>query len=273
MEIFLKSERNNPLVSIIVPIFNGNISHIIEALDSIKFQNYKNIECLIIDDSTQQENIELIKRYCRNNPRFRYFGRYGVDGLGGALNYGLINCKGELIARMDADDISISSRIAIQVKFLNDYPEVAVVGSNMVLIDDKGIKFGKKVYGIDHDSIVKQFIFKNGMAHPSIMFRRKIIDSGDLYNPLFRYCEDLELWLRLLNKGYIFSNIKEPLILYRESVKYNRVMNNWKYNFRARIKHFSISSLSSYLSVTIALLHLVLPKSIRSLLYKRMTKI
>jgi len=273
MKICPKSEQDQPLVSIIVPVFNGTIGHIIEALESIKFQNYQNLECLIIDDSTKQENIELIKNYCLNDSRFHYFGRYGVDGLGAALSYGLAYCNGVFIARMDADDISISSRIAIQVTFLNDNPEVTVVGSNVTLIDEKGIEFGKKVYGIDHQSIVKQFIYKNGMAHPSVMFRRTIIESGESYDPLFRYCEDLEFWLRLLNRGYVFSNIKQPLIFYRESVKYNRVKNNWIYNFRARNKYFSLGSLSSYLSVTIALMYLVLPESIRRLFYKRMTKI
>ena len=272
MKIYPKSEELQPLVSIIMPIFNGDTGHILQALDSIKFQNYQNLECLIIDDSTKQENIEFIKNYCLNDSRFHYFGRYGVDGLGAALNYGLANCNGLFIARMDADDISIPSRITTQVAFLNDNPEVAIVGSDVILVDEKGIKFGKKVYAVDHKSIVKQFVYKNGMAHPTVMFRRTIVESGDLYDPLYRYCEDLELWLRLLNKGYIFSNIKQPLIFCRDSFKYSRVKNNWIYNFRARNKYFSLGIPSSYLSVTIALIHLVLPVTIRRLLFRMITK-
>jgi len=273
MKVYSKSEKIQPLVSVVVPAFNGTFGQIKEALESIKFQNYLNLECLIIDDSTKQENIDLLKNYCLDDSRFNYIGRYGADGLGAALRYGINYCKGKFIARMDTDDISIPSRIATQVAFLNDNPEVAVVGSNVTLINEKGTEFGKKVYGDDHQSIVKQFVYKNGMAHSSVMFRRTIIESGESYDPLFKYCEDLEFWLRLLSKGYIFSNIKRPLICCRESIKYNRVKNNWIYNFRARNKYFSLYVLSSYLSVTIALLHLVTPESIRRLFYKMMTKI
>lgn len=273
MKVCPKSEKFHPLVSIIVPVFNGATDHIIEALESIKLQNYQNLECLIIDDSTKKENIELLKNYCLYDSRFYYFGRYKTDGLGAALSFGLTLCNGTFIARMDIDDISIPSRIATQVAFLVDNPEVAVVGSNVTLIDEKGIEFGKKVYGVDHQSIANQFIYKNGMAHPSVMFRRTIIESGESYDPLFQYCEDLEFWLRLLSKGYIFSNIKQPLIFCRESVKYNRVRNNWVYNFHARNKYFSLGILSSYISVTIALIHLVIPESIRRLFYKMITKI
>lgn len=253
------------LISIIIPTFNINFDFVSLALDSISNQSYRNFECLIIDDSTSKESIIFLKDYCATHSNFTYYGRYSTDGLGSALNYGMSLCNGEFIARMDADDISVPMRLQVQAEFLHANPSVDLVGSNMEVIDHTGQTIGHRKYGLNHSAIRKQFMFRNAMAHPTVMFRR-VFDDGFSYDRAFRMCEDLELWLRLLQKGYIFANINDNLVQYRESVQYHRVRENWSFNLRARVKNFSMTKIESYVSVVMSLIHFIIPDSFRTVL-------
>ncbi len=258
-------------VSVIIPTFNGNLDHTLLALDSIHKQSFSSFECLIIDDSTNKDYISFLQEYCNSHSKFFYYGRYSNGGLGSALNYGLSLSKGNLIARMDADDISNSERLEVQTRFLDNNPEVDIVGSNMEIIDSAGNHLGFKTYKISNQDIKKQFVFRSAMAHPTIMFR-KFADSNLNYDPSFRMCEDLELWLRLIKNGFIFANINENLLLYRENVIYKRVREHWKYNLRARVKNFSFLNIGDYFSALIALAHFVVPNFIRAQIYDYMHK-
>ena len=253
------------LISIIIPTFNDNLEFVLLALDSISNQNYKNFECLIIDDSTSEESIVFLKDYCATHSNFIYYGRYSKDGLGSALNYGMSLCKGDLIARMDADDISVPTRLQVQAEFLHANPSVDIVGSNMEVIDHTGQTIGYRKYALNHSAIRRQFMFRNSLAHPTVMFRR-VFDDGFRYDRSFRMCEDLELWLCLLKEGYIFANINDNLVQYRESIKYHRVRENWIFNLRARAKNFSVTNIESYVSVIVSLIQFITPDWLRAVL-------
>ena len=114
-------------------------------------------------------------------------------------------------------------------------------------------------------------MLRNAMGHPTIMFRR-VVDAGVSYDPAFRMCEDLELWLRLLQKNYIFANVNENLVQYRESIRYDRGRDNWRFNARARVKNFSISNIESYVSVIVSLVHFVVPNFFRAALQNYLRK-
>ena len=261
------------LVSVLIPLFNGEFSKIKDALDSIRNQSHDNLECILIDDSNDNNISKSLKSYCELDIRFVYVGRYKNDGLGAALNYGLSFCKGEYIARMDGDDISVTDRIKIQLKFFQSNPNIDIVGSNMAIIDEQSNIYAIKKYGLDHNSIIRHFSYKNGMGHPSVMFKRNIIDSGELYRKDFRFCEDLELWLRLLKKGYRFSNIDKVLVFYREDRNYNRIKDNWVYNLKARKLHFKATNIYSYISIFSAIINILMPIGIRRTLYKIATRL
>ncbi len=265
-------KTNQGLVSVVIPIFNGNSIFINDSLNSIRDQTYTNFECIIIDDSTDMEIITMLKKYCKKNQGFKYIGRFGRDGLGAALNCGMKICKGQFIARMDSDDLSVNDRLATQVKFLTDRVDIDIVGSQMTLIDHDGVAFGYKKYQLEHDDIVKHFGFQNALGHPSVMFKRKLVEAGNSYDQNFRYCEDLELWLRLLRKGYKFANIERSLIYYREDRDYERGRDNWIYNWKARRQNFSPSQLYSYLSIGLAFINLFIPDKLRLVIYKILTR-
>lgn len=269
----LMKQEEPILVSVLIPVFNGVFSRIKEALDSVKNQSHKNLECILVDDSSDMNISNLLKSYCNEDNRFFYEGRYKKDGLGSALNYGLNKCRGKYIARMDADDICVVDRIKNQVDYLESNSDIFIVGSNMAIIDEENNIHAIKKYRLDHLSIMKHFSYQNGIGHPSVMFRKKIVDSGELYRKDFRYCEDLEFWLRLLKKGYRFGNIDQALVLYREDRNYHRIKDNWKYNLKARKLHFTFTNIYSYISIFSAIINILMPNVIRRTLYELMTRL
>jgi glycosyltransferase involved in cell wall biosynthesis len=229
----------SPRVSCIVPCFNEDLSFLQESLASIRNQTYKDFECIVVDESTDYKTACLCKKICDLDPRFHYIHPDQRLGLAGSLNLGILKAKGEFIARFDSDDICSPTRFALQVKFLIENPEIGVVGSSMNLIDSAGQPINHRAYALNHAAIEKNFIFFNGMAHPTVMFRKSLLQiSGGAYDPAFRCAEDLEFWLRLLCRNIKFANLPEPLVKYRQQ-SIIRNYENWRYNLKARIKNFS----------------------------------
>ena len=202
-----------PLVSILLPVFNGE-KHLEETITSIIQQSYTNFELLIIDDGSTDKSLHIIKNF--NDNRIKLYQNKLNIGLINTLNYALKFCKGELIARMDADDISSKYRIEKQVKLFCVNNTIDICGTNFHLIDDKGINLKIIRHPKSHQSIKFNFIYHSVINHPSVMFRRKVYDenNNNFYNIAYKYVEDLELWLRLVF-NYKFYNINENLFSYR----------------------------------------------------------
>ena len=234
-----QSIQSHPKISCIVPCFNEDPAVLSESLASIENQTFKNFECIVVDESINPSTSELCKKICNSDPRFYYVRPDRRLGLAGSLNLGIQKAKGEFIARFDSDDICSPNRFALQVQFLSENPEIGVVGSSLDIIDQSGRSISHRSYSVDHADIEKKFIFSNGIAHPTVMFRKVLLPiSGGAYDPTFQYAEDLEFWLRLLNSNVKFANLSESLVQYRQNYT-NRNVDHWKYNIKARIKNFS----------------------------------
>lgn len=257
-----------PLVSVVIPIFNTKIAFLEAALLSIKQQTYRKYECIIIDDSTDEEVSNFTIDFVSNDDRFLYFHRKKSFGLGDALNFGLSKCSGKYIARMDADDISKPDRLVKQVQFLNNNIEISILGTGVSLVNEHNELFGKKKYPLSNQKIKWEFNFRNALAHPTVMFRSNIYKNGFNYSKKFKFCEDLELWLRLKKNKYEFANLSEKLLLFRESEIFIRGKDDRKYNLKARLMHFDILDIGSYISIIIALFHLIIPDNLRAKIYK-----
>lgn len=228
-----------PKVSLIIPCFNESPDFLGESLSSILRQTFQNFECILIDESTNTETIDKCMMICKSDIRFLYLHPKQRIGLAGSLNLGISMARGEFIARFDSDDICDPQRLALQVRFFEEHPKIDVIGSSIKIINHSGEIVGGRTYPINHNDIEKKFIFSNGMAHPTVMFRKSLLPIvGGPYDPTFRYAEDLEFWLRLLNCNIKFANLSEPLVQYRQQYT-NRNRDNWKYNLKARIKNFS----------------------------------
>lgn len=228
-----------PLVSVIVPCLNEKPIFLQQSLESLRSQSFDNFECILIDESTDLETIQMGKDFCASDHRFKYLHLSDNVGLAGSLNIGVKLSRGSLIARFDSDDICSEDRLALQVEFLNKNPEIDIVGGMLNLIDCFGNLVGHRGYPLDHQTIEKKFIFSNAMAHPTVMFRKTVLlNSGGAYDKDFKYAEDLELWLRFLKNKVKFANLPIALVSYRQQ-DIIRTRENWKFNIKARLKNLS----------------------------------
>lgn len=213
----------NPKISVLMPVYNAE-KFLREAIDSILNQTFKDFEFLIINDGSTDSSKKIILSY--KDPRIKYFENKKNIGVAKTLNKGLRLVKGKYIARMDADDISHSNRLHLQVNLLDQYPNCSLIASKVDTIDDSGKILGTWVTDLldtySNDQIRNQLPISNCLAHPSIVFRSRIIKMYYYNEGQHRGIEDYELWLRLANEGYRIEKIDKPLLLYRKKLQPDR---------------------------------------------------
>lgn len=191
-----------------MPVYNCEL-YIREAVDSILNQTFADFEFLIIDDASIDATATIIKKY--NDPRIQLIEKPENSGYTNSLNYGLSIAKGEYIARMDGDDISLPERFAKQVAFLDANKDIILCGTSLCIIGtDKTI-----IVPETHDAIKLALLKGNSIVHPSVMFRN-IKEKKSLigYDISKEPAEDYDLWVRLLSRGKL-HNLQEVLLNYR----------------------------------------------------------
>lgn len=201
---------NGPKISVIIAINNGQ-KYIKETIDSILNQSYKNFEIIAVVNCSNDATIEILKNF--NDERIKIY-ETEICQLAFNLNYGLQVAQGEFIARIDADDVAKSDRLEKQLKCFqeNNYD---VIGSNIALIDQNSCIIGAIKYPQTDVWIRRKIYYSNPLAHPSVMFKKKVImQAGGYLNG--KMSEDYDLWIRLFrDKNIKFYNIQEDLIYYR----------------------------------------------------------
>lgn len=203
-----------PKLSVVMSVYNGE-KYLIDALDSILNQTFEDFEFIIFEDGSTDTSLEILKKYELLHPRIILIQKeqnIGIQGFIENLNAGLQHANGQLIARMDQDDISLPTRFEEQIDYLDKNPDIFMVGSSLELIDenDQPIRLMK---ALASNEDIQNTMYKNiSMYHPVIMFRN---DETVRYRKKMFYCEDYDLYLRLMQSGKKFANITTPLLKYR----------------------------------------------------------
>lgn len=234
--------RAAPPISVVVPCFNEPAPILRDSLESLAGQTFAEFECVIVDESSNTDTIVAVEDFCRKDSRFRRIRPDRRLGLAASLNLGIAETRGPLIARFDSDDLCMPDRLERQRAFLGHHPEIGVVGAQLELIDLEGRTIAIRRYPLAHAAIERRFQFTNAMAHPAVMFRRSLVEAFGAYDPTFPLCEDLDLWLRFLNRGVRFANLDAVLVRYRQRALV-RGHDNWRHNLRARRNNFSLQCL------------------------------
>jgi glycosyltransferase involved in cell wall biosynthesis len=263
----------NPVVSVVMATFNEPAAMVSQAIGSVLRQSMDNLELLILDDSTKSETIEAIDRLAAEDGRVRVVRQEGRMGFVRALNTGLEMARGRYIARIDGDDIMMPERLEHQVAWMNDNPDVSVVGGAMDIIDGEGSVTGHRDYPAGGAKAWMFSVFRSPLAHPTVMMRREIVDAGIRYDAKFTKAEDLELWLRLMRKGYKLSNMPETLLRFRVvgNLAEKRDRKQFGYNNMARRKNFSWRRpVWSIASVMVSGIYTLLPKWFVATVYEKM---
>lgn len=199
-------------VAIILPYHNSEKT-LAEAIESILQQSYKNLKLIAINDHSTDSSEKIAKSF--SDSRILHLTSSG-KGLVSALNEALLHAKeSEYIARMDADDWSHPSRIEAQVEYLSKHPKTDIISTWACIYGSKKMRFP---YLNNHYFLVSQFIFQNGLIHPSVLFRCSLLNAVrvNLFNDEFRYAEDYALWAELIPTVQ-FSIIEKPFLHYRLS--------------------------------------------------------
>lgn len=199
-----------PLLTVLMSVKNGE-PYLRETVESILDQTYRDFDYLILDNASKDNSREIIRSF--NDPRIRLIELPEDIGQVAALNKGLDMIETPLVARMDADDISMPRRFERQVAFMERHPEIGVCGTYAVAFEgEKQVRWQKPCRP---DDVKARLLFGCCLAHPSVMLRKELFDKYRLrYDEKIGFSEDWELWLRA-SRHFPLANIPEYLLKYR----------------------------------------------------------
>lgn len=173
-------------------------NYVKKAISSILSQSYKNFELIIINNGSSDNSEKIIKKFKDKRIKFFYFKKN--IGRTKCLNFGLKKCKGVFISIQDSDDMSKKNKIKILLDELSKDKDLGIVASNYNIINEKN-KIIKKV-NITEDlyNNPKKLIFKNLIAHSTVMYKKKILRKVGNYPENFIYAQDYAFYLKIINK-------------------------------------------------------------------------
>lgn len=201
-----------PAISVVMSVYNGQ-AYLAEAVESILNQTFRDFEFIIIDDGSTDKTAEILSAYAAHDARIRIH-RQGNKGRTASLNIGISHARADYVARMDADDISLSNRFQRQFDFLQAHPDVGVLGGGVCLIDQAGSAFDSIQPPICDPEIRSVMFRYNPMWHPAIMMRKDVLLGVGAYRVEFDESEDYDLFLRMSERSKM-ANVSETVLLYR----------------------------------------------------------
>jgi glycosyltransferase involved in cell wall biosynthesis len=236
---------STPKITVLMPVYNGE-KYIREAITSILIQTFSDFEFLIINDGSTDNSVSVIESF--KDERIRLINNEKNIGIISTLNKGIELARGEYIARMDCDDISLPERLQKQMRFLEENHTVCVVSSHVEMIDDNGISKGNWAEDMKtntQEEIHSMLPRENCIAHPTVTVRKAVMKLFK-YNKTLKKCEDWGLWLSLLSNGYKIAKLDEVLLRYRIHAGGTTVQAN-KEGVRKKIIQFKFFYLISKL--------------------------
>ncbi len=209
----------NPSLSVLMSARNEE-AFVPEAIDSILGQTFEDFEFIIIDDGSTDRTLEIIERY--DDVRIRLLRNEENRGLSWSLNHGLQSCRGDLVARMDANDISAPTRLEQQMNLLRSRPELDLIWTGAVYMTRDGEPLcPKRSPGLREAVALLETspsplpVGRNNVNHMTVMFRRSMVLRVGGYSEQFRWGQDGNLWYRMLKEGAQFEFLEEPLMTIR----------------------------------------------------------
>ena len=203
----------------LLPVWNAE-PYLEECLGSLAAQSWTDFEVIAVDDGSDDGSSERLVAWERRDARFQIV-RQPHRGLVAALNAGLERCRGDLVARMDADDVIDCRRLELQAGLLRRDPSLDLVACLVRHFPDGSVGQGYRIYEewlnslVEHDEIMRERFIESPMPHPAVMARRGVLAEAGGYletgGP-----EDYDLWLRLVGAGKRFSKVPESLSFWRE---------------------------------------------------------
>lgn len=207
----MKKNKKQPLVSIIMPVYNPG-DYLVDAIESLRNQTYTNWELIAINDYSPDDSLRVLRSYQKKDKRVKIINLKKHAGIVKALNAGVQKAKGHFIARMDADDISLPERLETQVRFLTHNKDITLVGTQVEMVNEHRESLGLKPFPLEHDRIHEMLFYLCPLQHATMMTYSRILKQYS-YEDHFA-TEDLALFFHLIRRGK-FANVPEVLYQYR----------------------------------------------------------
>lgn len=239
----------SPKVTVLMPVHNGE-KYLREAVDSILGQTFRDFEYIVVDDASTDRSYEIARSY--TDPRVVLVRNERNLGLTVSLNRGLELARGEYVARMDCDDVSLPERLERQVAFMDAHPDVGACSTWSLDIDHAGNVIGRRELPVGEE--LNNFYWRRSpLIHPAAMFRFDRED-GPRYDPACRYAQDYDLWFRIRVRRRL-ANLPEHLLLYRvhdESITGSRFDAQLRSCYEVFCRHTGTSAISfeAFLALT-----------------------
>ena len=199
------------LISVLMPVFDAAV-YIDRAIESILSQTYENLELIIVDDGSTDSTARVCEYYMNCDSRILLYRKVN-RGIVSSLNFALSKASGEFIARMDADDISEPERLDVQLAFMHANPQLSLVGSLAILIDENDAILGLANKPVSPRLVNQLIAYQSPIIHPSLFATRASMLSLGGYRNLIT--EDLDLFIRANQSGHIIGNCSQYLLRYR----------------------------------------------------------
>ena len=199
---------SEPEISIVMPVYNA-APFLREAIDSIVAQTFENWELILLNDGSTDDSLQIAHSY--TDPRIKILDSETNNGLIYQLNRGMEAAQGRYIARLDADDVAMDNRLQMQFNYLENHPEIGLVGGYAeVLGTNEMLRHGQK-----HDDILLELLHRNAFIHSTVMFRKSIFGSiNGGFDTNYKHAEDYRMW-QLFAGITKLANLPEVLIKYR----------------------------------------------------------
>jgi hypothetical protein len=210
-----------PVAMLMAVHAGADVGHFDEALASLQAQSHGDVRIFLYCDGplTPAHDAVIASRLRLDSALDRVVReaeRAGLPtGLNRLIDAALRDPSIRFLARMDADDICLPARIERQVEFLDAHPDVSVVGTWCIEFDRPGVPSFYKQLPTDAAAVREFMLYRSPLAHPTVMFRRSVLEAGYRYDPGLRIMQDYEFWSRLLADGHQISNVPEYLLWYR----------------------------------------------------------
>jgi glycosyltransferase involved in cell wall biosynthesis len=203
-----------PAASVIFPVYNPG-KYLDAAIESILSQSFGDFELLLLNDGSTDGSLERLEHYASLDDRCKVYSTTN-HGIVKTLNEGVRLAAGDILFRMDHDDISRPDRFEMQMQYLEEHPECVLVGSKVQLIDPDGLPIREMGDRIKHEDIDEGLSWGGAFIfHPAVAMRKSAVVQIGGYRAEYEYCEDLDLFLRLAEVGRL-ANLPDVLLEYRQ---------------------------------------------------------
>lgn len=245
---------STPLVSVLIPCYNVE-KYVIESVNSIILQTYTNLEIILINDCSTDTTLSKLEELSKIDSRIKLYSNNSNLKLIKTLNKGIELCSGEFIARMDADDISLPTRIEKQVDFLLKNKDYDVVSTMFYAFRDGSNRKDFYRNPTNYEDLQAYLLFKSGICHPASMIRKTLFTNiGLKFESEYLHVEDYALWSKAIYCSKI-ANIDEALLLYRVHPSQVSMLNeesqieNKKEVFKIHIQKLNLCTSDEYLNI------------------------